>query len=347
MKIFTIISLIVAITFVFPACSNNNSAQVNQANPEETPTLERNENSPYSVSSEEENTLKQNVQKILNNETYILFESDLELLKKTFNEGYFVVVKIGSKKPEEVKTYYDPSITDRGSRMNLLIHELTHVASDICFMKDLTQERCELRFFDQKKYTFQKDNLYLTTNYDSEKLHTKQVLRQYLDDELTEIDETYLNKENGDIFGTLDEINAYTKSMRAQIAYKDIDSQEQLYFEYLNLQRQLFHLALDLTYAKNESPNEWSYLTKDPGIAYIIYNFKKDAEKELSRVNIDSEDLTDSTIQNIQNTKEQLKEYESIFEDYFSESVIREGEKELPYTDINLGKISIQNETVT
>lgn len=340
MKKFTLFLL--ALPLLFAACTTP-APEPTPANTNEAPNLGRSLESNYAVSADEEANLLRLAEQELDNERFILFKSDYEQLKDTFAEGFFVITKVGIRTPKEINTYYDTSITDRGSRMNLLIHELTHIASDRCFVKNLSPAQCELSFFDQQKYTFQKDQLFLTVNYDEEKLHKKDVLRQYIPT-LNEIDETYLNAENGDIFGTLDELNAYTKSMRTQIAYQDIDSREQLIFEYLNLDRQLLHLALDLHHAKNTNEDEWNFLTSDPGIGYIVFNFKKDAEKELSRVNINGEDSTDSIIQEIKQTNTLLAEYEPIFDTFLEESVIKEGEKELSYTDINLGKISVINE---
>lgn len=337
--------LLILIIPLFAAACSSPAPEPGPINTNEAPNLGRDIASDYAVSTDEEANLLRLAEQELDDERFILFQSDYEQLKDTFEEGYFVITKVGARAPQEINTYYDTSITDRGSRMNLLIHELTHVASDRCFVKNLRPAECELSFFDQQKYTFQKDQLFLTVNYDEEILHKKDALRQYIP-ETNEIDKTYLNAENGDIFGTLDELNAYTKSMRAQIAYQDIDSREQLIFEYLNLNRQLFHLALDLHHAKNTSEDEWQFLTSDPGIGYIVFNFKKDAEKELSRVNINGEDSTDPIIQEIKNTNILLAEYESIFDTFLEESVIKEGEKELSYTDINLGKISVINEPV-
>lgn len=321
--------LIALLIFVATACTSQNEQSQNNQEPEAPSpvSLNRSEtNEQFLVSENDVQRFTQNVQSVVSQPDFKQLQTDLNRLKNIYPEGYFVVIKAGGNHPSGVKEFYDTSISDEGSRINLLIHELTHFASET--------ESADA-------YQFQKDNLALTARYNPDPLTQKGALRQYLET-LTFSDETYLNDENGDIYGTLDELNAYTKSVRVQIAYEDIDPKENLYVDYASLDRQILHLALGLYHAKNSNPDEWKELTSNKSFAYLVYNFKKDAETELARVNTES--APSGEIKNeIQNTKEMLTKYESIFDDFFSESNIRQGERELSYTDINLGKIGIQN----
>lgn len=326
--IFSILILSIAI-LTFSGCTLGSSSDNTDIPPLEItdPTSKDNE-SPYTISEHEEKDFLEKVSRTLSRDRLLLITKDLQQLKHVFPEGYFVVLNIGSAFPEEVNTYYNTSLNNKGSRMNLLIHELSHIASGAC-EKDTSpnNSRCT-----SNTYTFLKDYTQLVVPYQPDTLHTKEVLRESIDT-LTGIDETYLNEKNGDVYGTLDELNAYTKSLRAQIAYTDIDSIDQLYFEYNNLHRQLLHLALGLDYARKNNEEEWKYLTNNAGISYTIFNFKKDAEKELSRVNIEEANAPIETISQAQNTQKEIKKYKDVYSQFFDESIIREGEKALLYTD--------------
>lgn len=309
-KIFVMLAIVLA----FTGCTLNQS---NQQQNQETTHAEDQQyaNSQteknYAINSDQLNAFFQATNKTLGNKAEKL-KNDLEKLKTKYPEGYYVIVKVGTNHPKEVNEYYDTSIEQEGSRVNLLIHELTHIASES---------------ENENEYVFQKDNLLITVPYHPEKLSQKGALRKYIS-KINDTDDTYLNDENGDIYVTLDELNAYTKSLRTQQAYINEDGQDQLEFEYDTTIRQILHLAIGLDYAKNSNKSEWNELTNNKTFAYILYQFKKEAEVELAKIELKE---NQEAISSINDTRSILKKYESVFDEFFNAANLNTSEKEQSY----------------
>ncbi|MBU1119491.1 hypothetical protein KKH43_06440 [Patescibacteria group bacterium] len=299
----------------------------------------------YTVSTEEISAFYEAIKTVFDIETVDTIHKDLEELKKRYPEGYYVVIKVGTSSPETVKQFYDQSIEEPGNRMNLLVHELTHMGSNMCFVSGAENTAsCMLPIADLEKYAFFIAPNIMITPFHPDRLHTKDELQVYVKDFNTEFDNLYLQKEMGTIFGTLDELNSYTKSIRTELAYSDVDHPAYIYFEYSNVLRTIYHLAQSLYHAKHHDPETWNYLTSNKSVAYAIYFIKSQAEGELAHV--DTSKYTDpiyaDTTREIHDSKRRLDAIGGIFDEYFAASGLTDQEKSYDLTNEHLREIGIE-----
>ncbi|MFA6423150.1 MAG: hypothetical protein WCW17_01710 [Patescibacteria group bacterium] len=183
--------------------------------------------------------------------------SDMKFLKDYYPEGYYLVVNSVLKTPEKEQqfpNFYRHS-TGEVDRVNFLVHELSHLSIIVNALG------CDdFGYLVEDKFV----NFNKLTNAPK-----GDELLKYIS-ELTALDNKYLKESKHNIYATLDEIVAYTKSVRLYraFAYKnkvtiDEDAPQ-------GLSRQLYYLSLHLKNIKENHPAFWENLKKEKGFAYIV-----------------------------------------------------------------------------
>jgi len=186
----------------------------------------------------------------------------LSELKKDYPEGYFVIVKMNLKKEDEFKQWYNLTKKVGPINIGLIIHETTHMGG--------MEESCTY-FIEDKCIKIQNENILYDNLFPGKKL------LKYID-EPTNIDITYLKDANQKLLITLDEVNAYIKSVRTDRAYGKHTTNP------ATLARQLYILTLHLKYAQNEDRQAWDALIANKGFAYTLMRLTVMAEAELDIV---------------------------------------------------------------
>ncbi|MEA3357371.1 MAG: hypothetical protein U9Q67_02955 [Patescibacteria group bacterium] len=178
-------------------------------------------------------------------------------LKENYPEGYFVILTQTLRRPEEFKDWYE-LLTPDPDAMETIIHEMTHTGGIYCGT-----------FFIEDKCITIPDRWDL-----SERLFSGVELLDYIDSQ-NFIDEAYLEGCKHNIIGTLDEVNAYIKSVRTDRANKNYNSDPS------TLARQMYYITLHLRHAKEEEPETWNILVDNKGFAYTLMRLIAMAEAEL------------------------------------------------------------------
>lgn len=164
-------------------------------------------------------------------------------LKKKYPEGYFILIKIGAREPQGFHAYYDEN--DPQS-LNTAVHEFVHAANNECLYENNRAGVCQK----------EKWEVYLIGNQLVRFPYNASLEDQFLNESEsifakikspTDFDRTYFSKDTGGpSYSILDEINAYTKSVRYA---KALGSAQDILDDYANLLRQLYHLNIALGYA--------------------------------------------------------------------------------------------------
>lgn len=181
-------------------------------------------------------------------------------LKAKYPEGYYVVIQDILLRPEEFIDWYD-TLNLSAAIFNfeeVMPHEITHLLGLVCGTY-LVEDKCItiLNYSKLSDIVFSGDKLlpYIEAqNY---------------------IDEEYLMKNKHTILVTLDEVNAYIKSVRADRAFDYYHSFPS------TLARQMYYISLHLRYAKEEEPDVWNALVENKGFAYVLMRVVAMAEAEL------------------------------------------------------------------
>lgn len=346
--------LIIGCTLALVGCSDKNESNTPKQDIIPLSSSDQNQDtettSKYDISEEEEKAFFDAVQPKFEDEgQFNTFKEELEQLKELYKEGYYIVIKVGTKAPGQARLFYDTATEQNGSRMNFLVHELTHVGSIMCFARgqEISESEnivCEGSEEDAKKYAFLTSTHIVISPYESELLFTNDELRQYIEN-LTDTDNTYLNAENGDLFGILDELNAYTKSIRLQRAYRDIDPPEQLFFEYNALQRQIYYLSLYIKHARENDPEAWEYLTSKKEVAYIVNKILTEATIEITKIDVTS--FTENSEFEDVNTElkasnDGITENKEKFEEFNKAAGITDEEKTYSYTNEAVSEMGLE-----
>ncbi len=179
-------------------------------------------------------------------------------LDEKYPEGYFVIVTQTLSQPDEFKNWYELTAVIRPITMDIIVHEMTHTGGFY---------NCTF-FIEDKCITIQ-DQWSL-----SEELFSGDNLLSYITEQ-NSTDESYLVENKHNIIGTLDEVNAYIKSVRISRAYNQHDSYP------ASLARQMYYITLHLRHAKEIEIDDWNALVDNRGFAYTLMRLMAMAEAEL------------------------------------------------------------------
>ena len=185
--------------------------------------------------------------------------------------------------------------------IEMILHELTHAGSDQQFVSFFVQ--------DLKDYSFGKDYYYMIGNLlifieKDKMLFSKYELFQdienpnyfdkaydyyYIDPNISITIEGEEVKV-GDIDFTiiLDEINAYTVSVKCAIATEEFIPPGNSTSTRYGLLKQMSYLELYLKRCYEKYPEEWKYITEHEGLAFLIMKLWQESEKFESAVKEDS-----------------------------------------------------------
>lgn len=285
-----IVTIAIYLPQVFKESKQKQDTRVEQLNLE--PAYFINKMKPdYAITEAEEQQFEQNISRLLSGEELVDAKKMIKKVKDYYPEGYFVIVTETINDPDEFKTWYDLT---RGhpSRANTIVHEMTHGALD--------------------KYTYWIEDKGITIKneyYLYQKLFSGEVLLQYID-KPNRIDKIYLEENKQNITVTLDEVNAYIKSVRIQRAYS-VHNEAETVSDPSTLTRQLYILMLHLKHAKEKETAVWNIIVSNKGFAYTMMRVVKMAEAEikLSRKDIDVDKDFESNIKVYNQNKGYLNEY--------------------------------------
>jgi len=226
-----------------------------------TPALFLNLNPPnYSITKAEKTKFDSTISESFSGSELKKVQEIFFELSKNYPEGYFVIVKMNLGKKNEFKEWYDlMDNTIMSPDIGLIIHETTHSGSNT--------EGCTY-FVEDKCLKIQNEGFLYS------KLFSGKRLLKYIDNP-NDIDIKYLKEADQKLLTTLDEINAYIKSVRTDRAYKEYSTNP------ATLARQLYILTLHFKYAQNEDKEVWNALVVNKGLAYITMRLKVMAEAEL------------------------------------------------------------------
>lgn len=228
-------------------------------------------------------------------------------LKNNYPEGYFVIVKLTLHNPKEFKTWYEYNRENEFEAADISIHEMTHGGTLI---------GCS--YWIEDKCIKIKDEYFLL-----EKLFSGEVLLNYIE-KPNFIDNQYLKENKQDITVTLDEVNAYIKSVRTTRVYKQHMSHPS------TLARQLYILTLHLRHAKEVETGTWDAIVSNKGFAYTLMRLVKMAEAELETAR--TEGFSDrATVNNLKIYKKN--------KNYIDEYLVAAGIKELENLDLTYDEL--------
>lgn len=182
----------------------------------------------------------------------------LEKLKQYYPEGYFLVTKHVLKTPasQEMFSFFFIHRQPEIDTADFLVHELSHDANTAL---GLERSFNEIGFWIEDKWVS-------STVPNALEFPKGEETLAYIQDP-TEIDIKYLQKNNQNIFTTLNELVSYTKSVRTQRAF---NYYEQTGIESVNtLSRQLYLFHLQLKNIKEHHPKLWQPLTKNAGFGFV------------------------------------------------------------------------------
>lgn len=191
-------------------------------------------------------------------------------LKENYPEGYFFLAEHVLKTDIKKEAFMIFFSGDNMESANFSLHELSHGGIDyLCNLPGFAKKTC---------YWIENKAICIPT---IPKLpEGKEVLS--LIEKKTDFDIKYLEKANQNIHATLEEIVAYTKSVRINRAYRCIDAMGfQSGAQPKNLSRQLYIFSLQLINIKNNHPQIWKDLANSKEFAYISNRFIQIAEREL------------------------------------------------------------------
>ncbi len=260
----------------------------------------------FAVTSDQEAIFYDRVSAYYGEDELASVRNRLERLKIRYPEGYFIIIKMCSREPQEFEAYYEGD----DSSINTIIHEASHGADSECLYDDNVAGTCEK----EKNYeTYLIDGYLVRFPYDYSLDESFSQAGEAMLHEIknhTDFDHTYL-VEQGSGYSTLDELNSYTKSMRCS-KYFDTDNAVS---SYEAMQRQLYHLNIMLIYAKTD-PLIWDRITSDKAFVTMALKLRDIAMAE----EIDPDDYRDDvmnreSIEDAKNTRNLVLETSYILDE--------------------------------
>lgn len=302
----------------------NKSTDNYQKNKNKTELFIKNNPPDYTISNAKEAEFFSTLSKIFSKDDYEEAKEKMLRIKEIYPEGYFVIVHgLFDNQDIFINIYNNFKNNDEDVSV-FLSHELTHVA----FFGDA--------FLIEDKKISIKDELNLVGM-----LPSGEVLLQYIN-EPTDFDLKYLSENKQNLLVSVDEVNAYTKSVRNSRNFKGKSESGGTVSASSNLARQLYFITLHIKYIKKNQPSTYLAIQNNRGFAYIIMRLVKMAETELLMA--DSEGLFN------QKTRDNLalfNENRYILEQYFNDAGVNDfSDTEFDYQELRSKGIDFTIEKV-
>ncbi|MDO8886464.1 hypothetical protein [Candidatus Oleimmundimicrobium sp.] len=314
---------IVGLTIVSIYLSNKSTDNY-QKNKNKTELFIKIDTPDYKISNAKEAEFFSMLSKIFSKDDYEEAKEKMLRIKEIYPEGYFVIVhRIFDNQDLFIDIYNNFKNNDE-DMSDFLSHELTHstLFEDAFLIED-------------KKISI-KDGLSLY-----EMLPSGEVLLQYIN-EPTDFDFLYLSESKQNLLVSVDEVNAYTKSVRNSRNFKGKSGFGGSVSASSNLARQLYFVTLHIKYIKKNQPSTYLAIQNNRGFAYIIMRLIKMAETELLMA--DSEGLFN------QKTGDNLalfNENRYILEQYFDDAGVNDfSDTEFDYQELRSKGIDFTIEKV-
>jgi len=289
-----------------------------------TPSTENEEENDYSqikpglartggfeISYEDENKFNAFLEENCSGEKIEKAKLMLGELKKNFPKGYFVIAKSTIFFLEDNKDFAIQSFNAFGADftvldMSTLVHEDIHALSfwPAVRIYGFSKKDFDKTILNPNRGTI--NQIYLISDFGVWLKKDRALFQRaeiYEDIENPDyFDNTYLVKEGSkeaDIFGILDEINAYTGTVQTAIALEDLMEQGRSYSARYGLLKQMMHLELYLKRASEKHPKDWEYITKNTGLSFFIMKLWEQAArfenytKDDHRFNLNSQPVAD------------------------------------------------------
>ena len=269
--------------------------------------------SNYPVTLQEEEQFFSNLEKIYSEERFILVKNYLKEFKSLYPSGYFTLIKVTQKTGynffelvEEEKEKIPSSINEflwtdfnssYSSDIDTLVHELTHAGPAAYF--DTLNEKGFSGEYGSGYYMI--GNLIVLIEKDRMLFFKTEIFQDIENPD--DFDIIYLSPDEPgheiDFTNILDEINAYTVSVKCEIAVEELISHDNALSVRLGLLKQMSHLELYLKRCYEKYPEDWEYITNHKGVAFLIMKLWLEAEriesavKDDLRFNKDSEPVSE------------------------------------------------------
>ncbi|MHB1377778.1 MAG: hypothetical protein ACYCXB_10245 [Candidatus Humimicrobiaceae bacterium] len=267
--------------------------------------------SDYPISIEEENKFFKNLEEIYSEEKFTKVKDYLKNFKNLYPSGYFTLIKVTQKQdtdnyelfklmeeskdklPSEIRELLTADFsTDYSEDLNTVIHELTHIGPMAFF--DKLAEKNFLGKLGSAYYMT--GNVIIFISKDKMLFSKTEILQDISNP--SDFDFLYLDPSksgnNVDFINILDEINAYTVSVKCNIAAEELIGNTSHTTRY-GLLKQMSHFEIYLNRCYTKYPEDWKYITDNKGLAFLIMKLWTEAEKfeiiikDDSRFNLDSE----------------------------------------------------------
>lgn len=257
--------------------------------------------SNYPVTPEEEEQFFSNLEKIYSEERFILVKNYLKEFKGLYPSGYFTLIKVtqkagykffehmeeeGEKMPSSVNEFLWPDFNSSYSNdIDTLVHELTHTGPAAYF--DILNEKGFSGEYGSGHYMI--GNLIVLIEKDRMLFFKTEIFQDIENPD--DFDIIYLSPDEPghgiDFTNILDEINAYTVSVKCKIAVEELISHDNALSVRLGLLKQMSHLELYLKRCYEKYPEDWKYITNHKGVAFLIMKLWLEAERIESAVKDD------------------------------------------------------------
>ncbi|MCL5984936.1 MAG: hypothetical protein M1371_00045 [Actinobacteria bacterium] len=325
-----IVAVLILILLISSSCYVNLDALLKEIEQEKTintgttPTTEKEGENDYSqikpglartsgfdISYEDENKFNTFLEENCSSEKLGNAKLMLGELKKNFPKGYFVIAKSTIFFLEDDKDFAVQSLNAFGANftpldMSTWVHEDIHTLSfwPAVRIYGFGKKDFEKIIFNPNKGTI--NQIYLITDFgvwlkrDGELFQRAEIYEDIENPE--DFDRTYLDREGSkeaDIFGILDEINAYTHTTQTAIALEDLVEHGTSNSTRYGLLKQMMHLEMYLKRANEKHPKVWEYITKNTGLSFFIMKLWEQAArfedyiKDDYRFNLNSQPVAD------------------------------------------------------
>lgn len=202
----------------------------------------------------------------------------MERINRYSPEAYFVIVKVGVDYPSIFEVSFGGDSPDSATT---LFHELTHAASTICYLKSYNCSRYFLAPGEEKEVGFLIEDKGFIFSGDQPSLPEGKEAFEYLSNP-TRVDKIYLQDNNQDLYGTVDEINAYTKSVRIMRAFRHADPESTTTdSSHVTLSRQIYLLTLQIKNIQENYSSTWDLLKKNKTFAFFLKRLLAVADSEI------------------------------------------------------------------
>lgn len=236
----------------------------------------------YAVSADEEERFQETLRRVFPEERLSQAAAVIGEVGEYYPEGYFVLVRVAPQQAEEFAFFLQSDVG--AGTVETAVHELTHIVSgSACSFRGY---RCLDRFGRSGKdavgFLVEDKGIVVEIPASLRNLPGGREAFRYIAAP-NYIDRTYLQENDQNILVTLDETNAYIKSVRFTRAHKRFATDDRVMTSQpATLARQLYLLSLQLKNLKEHHRDLWEELKAEKAFAFVAMRLVAMAEAEIA-----------------------------------------------------------------